>query len=88
MKIRAVFLALAICLTSFELLGQAGTTSGSDAPASAEDVRKMFDVMHIRDQMKLVMEQVSQQVRSMESDQIRKQQPNVTDDDIAKLDAI
>jgi len=88
MKIRAVFLAFVVCLTSFELLGQAGTTSGPETPASPEDVRKMLDVMHIRDQMKLVMEQVSQQVRSMEYDQIRKQQPNLTDDDIAKLDAI
>jgi uncharacterized protein len=88
MKIRAVLVGLVLCLTSFELLGQAGTTSGSDTPASPEDVRKMLDVMHVRDQMKLVMEQVSQQVRSVESEQIRKQQPNVTDDDIAKLNAI
>jgi uncharacterized protein len=88
MKIRAVVLAFVMCLTSLELLGQAGATSGSDSPASREDVRKMLDVMHVRDQMKLVMEQVAKQVRSVESDQIRRQQPNVTDDDMAKLDAI
>jgi len=87
MKVRAVFLAVLMCLTSVRLFGQAATTAG-DAPASPEDIKKMFDVMHIRDQMKLVMEQVSQQMRSMTHEQIRKSQPDVTDKDIARLDAI
>jgi hypothetical protein len=34
------------------------------------------------------MQQVSQQMRSLERDQVRKQQPNVTDQDFAKFDAI
>ena len=44
--------------------------------------------MQIRNQMRLVMQQVSQQMRSLERDQVRKQQPNVTDQDFAKFDAI
>jgi hypothetical protein len=88
MKLKSVFLAILLCLSSSQLLGQAQGSAVSEAPASADDIRKMFDVMHIRDQMKLIMQQVSQQMRSMEHDQIRKQQPHVTDEDIAKLDAM
>jgi len=87
MKVRALFVALLLCGASVSLFGQAAT-SGADSAASADDIKKMFDVMHIRDQMKLIMEQVSQQMRSMGHDQLRKSQPNVTDADIAKLDAI
>jgi hypothetical protein len=88
MKVRTLFLAMLLCLASGRLFGQAATSAGTDAAASVDDIKKMFDVMHIRDQMKLVMEQVSQQMRSMSHDQIRKSQPNVTDNDLAKLDAI
>lgn len=88
MKLKSVFFATLLCLSSSQLLGQAQGSTGSEAPASADDIRKMFDVMHIRDQMKVIMDQVSQQMRSMEHDQIRKQQPNVTDEDIAKVDAM
>ena len=86
MKIRGVCAVIFLCLASLPLLGQAGVSS--DIPASPEDIKKMFDVMHIRDQMKLIMEQVSQQMRSISHEQIRKLQPNVTDEEIAKLDAI
>ena len=86
MKIRAVCALILLCLASLPLLGQAGVSS--DVPASPEDIKKMFDVMHIRDQMRLIMEQVSQQMRSISHEQIRKLQPKVTDEEIAKLDAI
>jgi hypothetical protein len=69
------------------MLGQAAA-AGSEAPASADDIRKLFDVMQIRNQMRTVMQQVSQQMRSLERDQVRTQQPNVTDQDFAKFDAI
>lgn len=88
MKRTAIFSAILLCLISSRSLGQAGGSVGSDTPASADDIRKMFDVMHIRDQMKLIMEQITQQMRSTEHDQIRKQQPNVRDEEIAKLDAM
>lgn len=86
MKVRGVCIAILLCLTSLPLLGQVGVAS--DAPASPEDIKKMFEVMHIRDQMKLIMEQVSQQMRSISHDQIKKSQPDVTEEDFAKLDAI
>ena len=87
MRVRAVLFVILLCLTSSCMPGQAAA-AGSEAPASADDIRKLFDVMQIRNQMRTVMQQVSQQMRSLERDQVRKQQPNVTDQDFAKFDAI
>lgn len=87
MKVRAAVLTMLLCLFSSLLLGQAVAT-GSETPASSDDIRKLFEVMQIRNQMKVVMQQVTQQMRSMQHDQIKKQDSNVTDEDMAKLDAI
>ncbi|MBZ5688683.1 MAG: DUF2059 domain-containing protein [Acidobacteriia bacterium] len=87
MRVRAFLFAILLCLTSSCMFGQAAA-AGSEAAASPDDIRKLFDVMQIRNQMKLVMQQISQQIRSLERDQVRKQQPNVTDQDFAKFDAI
>lgn len=88
MKRKAVFFAILLCLISSRSPGQAGGAVGAEAPASADDIRKMFEVMHIRDQMKLIMEQITQQMRSTEHDQIRKSRPNISDEEFAKLDAM
>lgn len=88
MKVLTIGFAILMCLLPLPLLGQAGTTTTADVSASPDDVKRMFDVMHIRDQMKLIMEQVSQQMRSVEHEQIRKEKPNTTDEDIAKFDAM
>jgi len=88
MKVRATCFAFLLCLTSMPMLGQAGATAGADAPASSGDIKKMFDLMHIRDQMTLIMQQVSRQVREMEHEQIKKRDSKVTDEDLANLDAI
>ena len=88
MKVRAACFAIVLCLTSLPSLAQAGTATGVDAPASPDDIKKMFDVMRIRDQMKLIMQQVYQEMRTMEREQIKSRRPNTTDGDLAKLDAI
>jgi hypothetical protein len=86
MKFRTAGLAILLCLTVSRLTGQA--MAGPEDPASPDDIRKLFDVMQIRNQMKVVMQQVSQQMRSMEHEQIRKNDPDATEEDMAKLDAI
>jgi hypothetical protein len=90
MKIRATCFAILSGVMLLPMFGQAAAVAGAGAEVSAspDDIRKMFDVMRIRDQMKLVMEQMYQQMRAMERDQIKNQRPNATDDDFAKLDAI
>lgn len=88
MKRGAIWFAILLCVMSLPTFGQAGAATSGDASASPDDIKKMFDVMRIRDQMKLVMEQVYQQMRAMERDQIENQRPSATDEDFAKLDAI
>jgi uncharacterized protein len=68
-------------------MGWAQQTPAGETSASREDILKLFDVMHLRDQMKLVMDRVSAQMKSMTHDQLRKSNPQITDEEIAKLDA-
>jgi hypothetical protein len=84
MKRCLVLLAL-ILATACTTLGQQAAV---DTSASREDIRKLFDVMHIRDQMKQVMDQVMKQMKSMNHEQITKHDPQIGDEEIAKLDAM
>jgi hypothetical protein len=62
-------------------------TSSSQISASKEDIVKLFEVMHLRDQMKLVMNQISAQMKSISHEQLRKRNPQITEEEIANLDA-
>lgn len=59
----------------------------SDA-ATKEDVLRLFDVMQIRQQMRQIMESVSQQTKAMTHATIRKQNPQITDPELARMDQI
>jgi uncharacterized protein len=65
------------------MLGQAA----GDASASRDDILKLFDVMHVRDQMKQVIAQVLKQMKAMSHDQIKRRDPKLTDEEIARADA-
>jgi hypothetical protein len=82
---RCLILLGLILATACTTLGQQAAV---DASASREDIRNLFEVMHIRDQMKQVMDQVLQQMKSLNHEQIKKHDPEVTDQEIAKLDAM
>lgn len=58
----------------------------SDAPATREEVLKLFDTMHIRDQMSLVMDSVAKQQREMLRESLKKRAPQLTEQDFAELD--
>jgi len=79
---RCLVLAL-VLVTAATALGQ---PAAGDASASREEIRNLFDVMHIRDQMKQVMDQVLKQMKAMNHEQIKKHDPEVTDEEIARLD--
>jgi uncharacterized protein len=80
-------LRLVLVLVSIVSAGWAQQTAAAENSASKADVLKLFEVMHLRDQMKLVMNQVSGQMKAMSHDQLRKQNPQIADEEIAKLDA-
>ena len=58
----------------------------ADAAATREDVLKLFDTMKVHEQMALVMDSVLKQQRNMMHDAMRKRYPQITDQDLARLD--
>jgi len=59
-----------------------------DAPATHEDIVKLFNTMNIHEQMRLVMESVLKQQRAMIHDSLRKRTPQITDEELAHLDQL
>jgi hypothetical protein len=66
----------------------AGQTTVSIAPdaASKEDVRKLFDVMASREQVRQMMQQLFAQMRTMSREQLKKQRPDISEEELARLD--
>jgi hypothetical protein len=60
--------------------------STSAAPATRDDILKLFDTMHIRDQMRLVMDSVAKQQREMIREGLKKRAPQMTEQDLTRLD--
>jgi uncharacterized protein len=58
----------------------------SDVPATREDVLKLFDVMKIHEQMTSVMTTIAAQQRTMMHEGMRKHFPQITDEELARLD--
>jgi uncharacterized protein len=75
------------CLVGLSMCAGAQTTI-STAPdaASKEEVQKLFDVMASREQMGQMMQQVFAQMRSLNREQVRKRRPDVTEEELARID--
>jgi hypothetical protein len=84
MKLKA---ALCACCLALSLCAGAQTTV-SIAPdaASNEDVKKLFDVMASREQVRQIMQQVFSQMQSMNREQLKKRHPEVAEADLARMD--
>jgi uncharacterized protein len=80
MKIRCLSVILLLFAAIAPLLAQ------SDAPATREDVVKLFDVMEIRDQMRMVMESALKQQRAMIRENLKKHSPEITEEELARMD--
>jgi len=78
---------LSACLLVSSICAGAQTTV-SIAPdaASKEDVKKLFDVMASREQIGQMMQQVFAQMRSMNREQVKKRRPDVTEEELARMD--
>ena len=84
MNLRSVLL---VCLLALSICAGAQTTVSiaPDAP-SKEDVKKLFDVMASREQMSQMMHQVFAQMRSMNREQLKKNNPDMSEADLARMD--
>lgn len=80
---------LALCLFFISMsAGAWAQTTVSIAPdsPSKEDVRKLFDIMSSKEQVRQMMEQMFQQMRTMNREQMKKRRPDVTEEEMARLD--
>jgi uncharacterized protein len=75
-----------VLIVAASLMAQVTVSTTSDG-ASREDILKLFDVMQVRSQMKTVMTQVMLQMRSLSHEQLRRQNPNITQGELDKIDA-
>lgn len=78
------FLQVTLCVLT--LIGYSVHAQTSDVPATREDVLKLFDTMKIHDQMRLVMDSVLTQQRAMVHEALKKRDPNVSADELKRLD--
>jgi uncharacterized protein len=56
------------------------------APASREDILKLFDVMQNREQVRRTMESMVNQSQALMRQQIKEHDPKITDEELAELD--
>ncbi|HWP83987.1 MAG TPA: DUF2059 domain-containing protein [Terriglobia bacterium] len=86
MKQRIVTTVALLSLCVPALRGQQSEPA-SDA-ASREDVRKLMEVMQVRSQMQHMIDQMSQQARTVGREQVRSRYPNFPEETLAKLEAL
>ena len=75
---------LVACLV-LSSIGAAQQTS-SDVPAAKEDVERVFEVMHLRDTMKLMMDGIAKQQRQLMHEQLRKNEASLPPDYETRMD--
>jgi hypothetical protein len=84
MKSRLVLLGCLVCFAACVLVAQ--PSPNADTPATREDISRMFNVMNIEAQTRQVMDQVMQQMRSMNREQMKKRRPEITDEELSRMD--
>ena len=77
-------LALLLCLLAGAAFAQ--QTPTRDVPASKEDILRLFAVMNVQDQVRQTMDQIMQQMRAMNREQVKKRHPDITEEELAKMD--
>jgi uncharacterized protein len=76
-----------VCLLGLPILsGAQVTVSVAPEAASKEDVKKLFDVMAGREQMRQMMDQLMAQMRAMNREQIKKRHPDISEEELARWD--
>ena len=60
----------------------------ADTPATRDDVLRLFSVMNINQQMRTIMDSMMQQQKSLVHDMARRKNPNVTTEELGRVDRI
>jgi uncharacterized protein len=80
MKARLLLGIAVICVVTSPLFAQA------DAPATREDVLKLFDTMKLHEQMKATMDMMMKQQRAMIHEGVKRRSPQVSEEELARMD--
>jgi hypothetical protein len=76
-----------LCLFALLLSTNAPAQSpATEVPATRQDVVQLFDEMHVQQQTRAAMEGIVKQQRAMVRDVIRKRQPQISDEELNRLD--
>ena len=85
MRVRFL-LAACVILASFSVVGE--QTPAPEAPATREDVLKLFEVMNIHQQMRLVLDSMMKQQKAMLRESMKNRFPEMTNEQITQFDSM
>ena len=83
---RLVELALLLLVALGPAWAQQASTD--DTPATKEDVQQLFTTMHIREQMRNIMDVMAKQSKQMAQDTLKKKVPDISQKELDRLDAM
>jgi hypothetical protein len=83
-----VRLLLAVSLILAASCAVAEQTPTADIPATREDVLKLFAVMNIHQQMRLVLDTMMKQQKAMLRETMRNRYPEITDEQVTQFDSM
>jgi uncharacterized protein len=67
-------------------IGLAQQTSPTESPATKEDVETLFTTMHIREQVRGMMETTMAQMKQITHENVKKRMPNITQKELDRID--
>ena len=79
-------LVIVLALSAANAQSATDSSSAAETPASRDDLKALFDLMHVREQVAQVMESIARQQRNIVHDNLKRQNPKLTRQDIARLD--
>ena len=86
MKRHSAFLAIVLLLVATAVFAQQPSLATGDAPASKEDIQKLFEIMQIHQQMRQVMDSMMKQQSAMIDETLKKRYPQTSAEKIARAD--
>ena len=83
---KAIGIMLFLVVAFAQLVAQQSATS--DDAATKEDIEKLFTTMHVREQMRNMMQLMAKQSKQMTHDALKKKIPEVTQKELDRIDTI
>ena len=83
----ALFLSLAIS-PMFAQQAASSQPAGDEAPATREDIERLLTTLHLREQMRNIMDVSAKQSMEMMHDRLKKKTPDISQKDLERADAM